>query len=212
MAQVDDTIRDLNPAMDGLIDMEGDNAVLRNGVHHAKLGLADEKPYRCDHDGSEILGGEVPLFLKQGGEFVLTRWFLYADRRCELGYATGLMSVDDVETMMDDGQVTTSVPDNAWIVIPGLGRFRSKDGIWCVQSSERVREALDQIAMAGGEDGCVHRCREAHERYEENPSDDNRNQLRLAYEAVPEHLRLYCGDMDSKDRPTRRILYGDETE
>ena len=33
-----------------------------------------------------------------------------------------------------------------------------------------------------------------------------REVLRAAYHAVPEHLRMYCGDMDSKDWPIRRIL------
>jgi hypothetical protein len=32
--------------------------------------------------------------------------------------------------------------------------------------------------------------------------------LRRSYEAVPEHLRMYCGDMDTKDIPIRMILYG----
>ena len=34
----------------------------------------------------------------------------------------------------------------------------------------------------------------------------NREALREAYFAVPRHLRHYCGDMDSKDWPIRRIL------
>jgi hypothetical protein len=50
--------------------------------------------------------------------------------------------------------------------------------------------------------------------YEAAPSEEKREALRKAYEAVPEHLRMYCGDMDSKDEPIRRILgqFGDEGE
>jgi hypothetical protein len=44
--------------------------------------------------------------------------------------------------------------------------------------------------------------------YNDNPGQEQRERLRLAYEAVPEHLRMYCGDMDSKDGPIRRILDG----
>ena len=39
-------------------------------------------------------------------------------------------------------------------------------------------------------------------------SAENLNALRQKYEAVPEHLRMYCGDMDVKDIPISMILYG----
>jgi hypothetical protein len=60
-----------------------------------------------------------------------------------------------------------------------------------------------------GGPGAIRSCIEAHEAYESDPSPERRETLRRAYEAVPEHLRLYCGDMDSKDWPIRRILYGE---
>ena len=45
--------------------------------------------------------------------------------------------------------------------------------------------------------------------YESDSSEANRKRLRDTYEAVPEHLRMYCGDMDSRDGPIKRILYWD---
>jgi hypothetical protein len=41
-----------------------------------------------------------------------------------------------------------------------------------------------------------------------NQTKDTLSVLRRSYEAVPEHLRMYCGDMDTKDIPIRMILYG----
>jgi len=58
----------------------------------------------------------------------------------------------------------------------------------------------------------VRRCIDAHEAYEQAPGEERREALRQAYEAVPEHLRMHCGDMDSKDWPIRHILFGDENE
>ena len=34
--------------------------------------------------------------------------------------------------------------------------------------------------------------------------------LRAAYEAVPEHHRMYVGDMDTKDVAVRMIIYGEQ--
>ena len=49
------------------------------------------------------------------------------------------------------------------------------------------------------------------DRYIETPTIKLRDELKLAYEKVPEHLRTYVlGDMDVKDIPIRMIIYGDE--
>ncbi len=39
------------------------------------------------------------------------------------------------------------------------------------------------------------------------PTDFYKEELRKAYEAVPEHERCYLGDMDTRDSDFRRILY-----
>ena len=64
--------------------------------------------------------------------------------------------------------------------------------------------------MLRGEPGSRRRCLEHFELYKANPGVEQREALRRAYEAVPEHFRMYCGDMDSKDWPIRRVLYGSE--
>jgi hypothetical protein len=55
---------------------------------------------------------------------------------------------------------------------------------------------------ANARDECMDRWRA----FERDPSDENRELLRAAYLAVPKHLRIYCGDLDSKDYPIRRAL------
>ncbi len=41
-------------------------------------------------------------------------------------------------------------------------------------------------------------------------AEATRERLRAAYEAVPEHQRLFLGDMDTKDGDYKRILYHPE--
>ncbi|HKQ72547.1 MAG TPA: hypothetical protein VJ810_02390 [Blastocatellia bacterium] len=52
------------------------------------------------------------------------------------------------------------------------------------------------------------KCRECYEAFLAAPTVANREALREAYEAVPEHNRAYLGDMDTKDVPIRMIIYG----
>jgi hypothetical protein len=95
-------------------------------------------------------------------------------------------------------------------LLDGLGRFQTAGGFWYIDPKERVREAYGLLEELNGGPGAIRRCIDAHEAYEAEPSEERRALLRAAYEAVPEHLRRYCGDMDSKDWPIRHILYGDD--
>lgn len=51
-------------------------------------------------------------------------------------------------------------------------------------------------------------CREAFDTFCKSPNAETFETLRQAYEAVPVHLRKYCGGMDAKDIPIRMALYG----
>jgi hypothetical protein len=155
-----------------------------------------------------VLGDEVAVFLKADDGYRLERWFVYADGQSQVGYGGDLFPVEEVARGFKDGRLATAVPDGAWVTIDGLGRFRVAKGHWYVAARERVREVHDRLDMLGGRPGSIRRCKELHEEYERDPSEERRAALRRAYEAVPEHLRRYCGDMDSKDGPIRWILYG----
>jgi hypothetical protein len=204
--QVDDALRELNPTLTGLIDLHGEDTEVRRGVRHARLGLADDKPYRVSLEGAEVVGAELPLFEVVADGLRLRRWFLYADRRCQLGYATELVSPEEVARRFDEGRLTTSVPAGAWVTLDGLGRFQAGEGFWPVRPGERVREAEDLLEELNGRPGAIRRCLAALKDYQSGPSAERREALRQAYEAVPEHLRRFCGDMDSRDWPIRRIL------
>lgn len=199
----------LNPSRTGLIDMHGDETEMRGKVRYSKFGLANGKPYRVDAAGNEILGNSVPVLLRAEPEFQLTSWFVYADGSSRVGVTGTLSTISEVASRLNGADLCTSAPDGAHVTIDGLGWFESRNSCWYVKPEERIREAYDTLAILKGEPGAGRQCIEYFAEYQTNPSLENRERLRLAYEAVPEHLRIYCGDMDTKDRPIREILYGD---
>jgi uncharacterized protein (TIGR02996 family) len=210
--EVTDVLRELNPAMEGLLDMQGTDVEVRNGVRYAKLGLGDGKPYRVSLAGDEVAGAELPVLEVDAGGYRLRHWLIYADGLSQLGYATELLPLEAVGRMFGEGRLTLSVPAGAWVTLDGLGRFQTGEGYWSIEPAQRLREASDLLDQLNGGPGAIRRCIEAHRAYESDPSPERREALRAAYEAVPGHLRMYCGDMDSKDGPIRRILSGSEDE
>jgi hypothetical protein len=209
VAHVEAAVRELNAGRGGLIDLQGEETELRGQVRYSKLGLADDRAYRVD-GGTAVIGSELPVFQVERDDYRLTHWFIYADGLAQIGYGTDLAQLKEGLLQFDEGRLTTSVPDGAWVIIDGLGRFQVGAGSWFVDRHERVREAVDLIDKLNGRPDAVLRCRMAHEAYEDNPSEEMREALRQAYEAVPVHLRPFCGDMDTKDQVICNILYGME--
>jgi hypothetical protein len=64
--------------------------------------------------------------------------------------------------------------------------------------------------MLRGGIGSIQKCLSVFAEYQRMPSVEGRELLREAYESMPEHVRCYCGDMDSQDWPIRKVLYGKE--
>lgn len=206
---VHEAIRLNNPSMVHLLDMGGSETEMRDNVPTRKLGLSDRVPVRRCADGSTVPGRELPVFAPVGGKCTLTRAFVFADGTAQIGAIGTLTTVDAVFKNIDSGKLTTTIPNGTRLEVEGLGSFTPQEGCWPVKAPERVKEIQDLMAQLAGKPSTIVLCVKALQQYESEPSDANRQRLREKYEAVPEHLRMYCGDMDSKDWPIKRILYGD---
>jgi hypothetical protein len=77
-----------------------------------------------------------------------------------------------------------------------------------MEATELASEIADLFAELAGEPTSLQKCRVRHEAFMAKPTTANRDALKKAYEAVPEHNRMYLGDMDVKDIPIRMIIYG----
>lgn len=94
-------------------------------------------------------------------------------------------------------------------MIPGLGSFVTTTDFGDVSPKDRILELDDMLSELLGKLSVGRLCVDSYAEYERNPSPENKELLREAYERVPDHLRCYCGDMDTKDGNIRRVLYGE---
>jgi len=210
VSHVDDTIRRLNPPGTDLFDLQGSDRELRvKGRPHA-LVTSDKKP--CIPGNPLLIGEHVPIFRCREDSFVLENWFVFEDGSSRIGTTEDRQDLEATMARLSSKELTTSVPDGALIRLGDLGSFRVGAGHWFVDPVERRREVLDLLRQARGLDSSITVCLAAFTAFKRESTEANRERLRTAYEAVPEHLRAYCGDMDSRDWPIRAALYGDDDE
>lgn len=117
-------------------------------------------------------------------------------------------SLEEIKDMFDKNILTTEVKDKFFIKDFAEIKVESID--YFVEKSQKFKEIEDMMKKVCGEKTTLELCREAYYKYLTDTCDYTKEKLRKAYEAVPEHERMYLGDMDSRDWNYQRILYSDE--
>ncbi|HEX8037270.1 MAG TPA: NADAR family protein, partial [Ktedonobacterales bacterium] len=118
----------------------------------------------------------------------------------------GLVDLATFRQKVASGWVATSYPQGAQASAHLLASWRfDQPESWLTQE-QLIAEVADEIEHLAGRPTAADRCRTALDRYLDEPSDVHRAALRAAYLAVPEHLRLFLGDQDTKDYPLRALI------
>ena len=154
-------------------------------------------------------GDSKYVFYRKAGKLYLTPLQVYEDKslRLEMEGAKDY-SLEEILKMFDEGILTITPKGQEWVVIDGLGEvLLGEDELPYVDVQEKKKEIKEMVSRVANEPDAHDRCVQAYHRYLEEPCAFNREQLRKAYEEVPEHERMYLGDMDTKDSDYRRILY-----
>jgi hypothetical protein len=207
-SKVHAALKELNPELMGLLDMQGSNSEYKSKIRTLEMEAVLPSPTKRSEQGMVVIGKEVPVFVADVDRFRLEHLFIFADGVLRIGAQGSFVDLESIKRDFVSGQLTTKVPDGTRIAIEGLGSFTTARGSWAVPPRERVREIESIISQYKGEPNPIDMCRVAYRAYEKDPSPGNRSALKNAYETVPEHLRIYCGDMDTKDHAIRRALYG----
>ncbi len=207
-------LQSLNPGQQELIDFEGEDVEIKEGVRYAKYGWIRTTPQRKHQSEKSPLGETRYAFISQKGQVYLVPLRIYADGLIDVHPQYGeekLVDLHEFQSMLETKELCYEIDDHTSIEIDSLGRFEVSGVHPCVYSSEDfMSEIEDSILKLNGVPGSIHHCLLVHQEYQKNQTPENKARLKQAYEAIPEHNRMYAGDMDSKDGPIRRIIYEDQ--
>ena len=203
-----DNLKELNPKIENI------NKITREipEEDYKKEILFLSKPFRLEHKinfHQWFNGDNTFIFYNLGGQLYLTTLTAYEDKTFEIGLLEEkYFSLEEIKEMFEKNILTTEVKDRFFI--KDFAEIEIEKINYFVEKSQKFKEIEDMMKKVCEEETTLELCREAYFEYLADPCDYTKEKLRKAYEAVPEHERIYLGDMDSKDWDYQRILYSDE--
>jgi hypothetical protein len=207
-------VKQLNPNLNNIYTYSEKKV---NGVSIGESGKGkiykEKKRSPNDIFPEKIKGKGINLFLKnEKGEYQLVRFDVYDQKsilvhRLEKPFE---ISLTQFEQMISDGKIVTELPEGAQVRIFGLGNFKITEERYSAKVSEKLLEVKDIIKVLNGEPSTIELCKTIYQEYLNNPTEAIKEKLKEAYESIPEHERMYVGDMDVKDTVVRMIIYGEQ--
>ncbi|MBC9914317.1 DUF7638 domain-containing protein [Chitinophaga varians] len=213
IAHVLNLIKALNPTMENIYHYRekvvkgvriGDSA---NGSIYK-----ERKSSPNDLFPEKINGSSVHLFYKVEDEYYLTRVVVFPDSTISLDRLKEPVNITlaELEELVNKGIIVAAVPAGSKVNIHGLGSFTIHKEQYSTDIEDKLLEIQDLIRELRGEPSLVEVCRAAYQQYLNDPTVGNKEQLKISYEAVPDHHKRYVGDMDTKDTAVRMIIYGEQ--
>ncbi|WP_406182389.1 NADAR family protein [Streptomyces canus] len=157
-------------------------------------------------DGERIEGTWRHAFIRNGATYFLTDLLIYADGMVD---CWGLVTLEEFAGKLESGWVATDLADGAQASAHHLASWRFTEPHMWLSPEMLLGEVRDDIDELNGRPDSTARCLAALGAFRGQPTEEHRAALREAYEAIPEHLRIYAlGDQDSKDWPLRVLVAG----
>ena len=160
-----------------------------------------------EENGQIILGQAHNIYI-HNLRYYLTELKIYADGMID---CWEMVTFEEFKNKVKSGWIVTELPNTAEVSIsPGLGDFTATNITNLVKPEELIKEVADIIDELNNRLTTSDICQKAFEDYQKKPNESNKKELKEAYEAIPEHNRIYVlGDMNQKDHPIRYIIYGE---
>lgn len=209
MQQIEAILRAINPDLSNLYRVTK-RELEENKRMQTSLGHSHSKPYRVT--------SEIGNFKEFGFK---TKIFVLHKNCCSLATATafknGIIAISHsdfieeitlaaLEAGFQEGRFITSLETSREVLCGELGTLTLVNGSYCVDAASKFEEIRTAVEKLNDHDRSEI-CRQAYHYYLALPCDYTREKLREAYESVPQHLRVYLGDMDHRDTDYKRILY-----
>ena len=146
--------------------------------------------------------------------------FYFENTNCKLTtlaiHASGLIDcegeqykLEGIKELMERGILRTEIEEKERIYIPEIASFIACDVLPIAKENEVLKEIADIIRELNGKPTTSDLCLTAYQRYLDAPTEENRLQLKSAYEMIPKHLDCWLLGFDEKDVPIRKAIYGE---
>jgi hypothetical protein len=208
-------VKKLNPTLENLHNYYGNNSKIVGKANVAKHFMPTPKPYHFDDPTSffpnRIDGEKFHFFYRNDdNKTYLAELSIYKSGNIEI---TNLpqkkfYKFEDLDNLKENGTLTTDLKIGETVTILNLGSFNVVSGSG-VDIKFKLNELTDKLNELNGRENSIAKCARIFDEYKQNPTNNLRNKLKDAYEAVPEHQRIFVGTMDTKDYEVRQIIFGD---
>jgi len=208
-------IKRLNPTTENLHNYNGNNSKMIGNANVAKHFIPTPKPYYYDNPQSflpkKINGEKFHIFFRNDdNRTYLAELSVYKSGHIEITNIPlkRIFKIGDLKDLISRGQITTSPKPEEIITILGLGSFAIKSGEG-VEIADKHNEFIDKYNELNGKENSIAKCSRLFKQYKLQPTQKIRQELREAYESVPDYQRIFVGTMDTKDYEVRQVIYGD---
>jgi hypothetical protein len=208
-------VKKINPTLENLHNYYGNNSKMVGKANVAKHFIPTPKPYYFDDPDSffpnRIDGEKFHFFYRNDdNKTYLAELSIYKSGNIEITNLPKkkIYKFEDLENLTEMGTLTTDLKIGETVTILNLGSFNVVSGSG-VDIKFKLNELNDKFNELNGRENSIAKCARIFDEYKQNPTKKLRDELKNAYETVPEHQRIFVGTMDTKDYEVRQIIYGD---
>jgi hypothetical protein len=208
-------VKKLNPTLENLYKYNGNSSKKVGEASVAKHFIPEPKPYYYDDPTSffpqKINGSKFCIFFRNDdGKTYLAELSIYKSGHIEITNIPikKVFAFDELNELVNKGQITTDLKIGETITIIGLGSFKIASG-YGIEMKLKLDELADKLGELNGRENSIAKCARIFGEYKKHPTKKTKEELKEAYEAVPEHRRIFVGTMDTKDYEVRQVIYGD---
>lgn len=155
-------------------------------------------------DGETIPGTWRHIFIRNGRDYYLADLFVYADGMID---CWGPVDLEGLRAKIASGWVATSLEPGARASAHLLAYWNFADPNVVIDGDALVGEVADLIEGLNARPTSSDRCVAAIDKFLDDPTEVNRLEVQAAYNAIPEHHRVFVlGDMDHRDDPVLELI------
>jgi len=206
-----EVVKRLNPELKNLHEVSAEELIDRRYAFPAAPGI----PFRKEGNFLQKVmeGCRQAAVYRKDGRLYLTELSVYTNKHFQIDLeGDRLFNLEEITNMIEQDVLYAYPAEGEWLYMPQLGEIKVRLLSRAIAKEERIKEMEQWCRRTAGEEDAAQLCRDAYHEYLEWPTEYKRERLKQLYLAVPEHERMYLGDMDSKDSDYRRIIYHPESK